>query len=108
MSHIIPLTSSAEVSRVLDHVDFVLSDCDGVLYLSKTRIPGTEDTIRKLRERGKKVLFVINNGAVSRKTAVAKLNGLGFEASFRDIFTPSFVVAQYLKSKNFDGKVSLA
>lgn len=108
MSHIIPLTSAAEISRVLDHVDFVLSDCDGVLYLSKTRIPGTEETIRKLQERGKKVLFVTNNGAISRKTAVAKLNGLGFEATFDQVFTPSFVVAQYLKSKNFDGKVSPA
>ena len=106
MSHISCLASAAEVSRVLDDVDFVLSDCDGVLYLSKTRIPGSDEAIRRLRERGKKVLFVTNNGSISRKLALAKLNGLGFEAEFDEIFTPSFVIAQYLKSKNFYGKVS--
>lgn len=106
MSHISCLASAAEVSRVLDDVDFVLSDCDGVLYLSKTRIPGSDETIRRLRERGKKVLFVTNNGSISRKSALAKLNGMGFEAEFDEIFTPSFVVAQYLKLKNFQGKVS--
>lgn len=107
MSAITPLASLHQVSHLVNDVDFVLTDCDGVLYLSKTRIPGTEETIRKLRRQGKKVLFVTNNGAISRKTALAKLNGLGFEAAFDEVFTPSFVVAQYLKSKNFEGKVSL-
>ena len=100
------LGQASDVLRVLDEVDVILCDCDGVLYLSQTRISGADEAIRKLRQKGKKVIFVTNNGAVSRKTAIAKLNKLGFEADADELFTPSFAVAQYLKAKHFTGTVS--
>ena len=100
------LDSAEEVRRVLQEVEYVLCDCDGVLYLSGTRIPGSDEAVHKLREAGKTVLFVTNNGAVSRATALAKLNRLGFDATPDHVFTPSYVVAQYLVSHKFSGKVS--
>jgi HAD superfamily hydrolase (TIGR01450 family) len=96
----------SDVSRVLNSIDTVCCDCDGVLYLSQTPIPGANEAIRRLEQHGKKVLFVTNNGAISRLSAMAKLNRLGFDARLDQIFTPSFVVAQYLQSKQFEGRVS--
>lgn len=107
MSHITCLDSAAVVSDFLNDIDYILTDCDGVLYVDKHAIPGTDQVIRKLRNMGKKVLFVTNNGTISRKTAHNKLNSMGFDAEFTDVFTTSFIVAQYLKMKEFRGTVSL-
>ena len=107
MSHITCLDSAAVLSDFLKDIDYILTDCDGVLYVDKHAIPGTDQVIRRLRDMGKKVLFVTNNGTISRKTALNKLNSMGFNAEFTDVFTTSFIVAQYLKMKEFQGTVSL-
>lgn len=95
-----------EVTRLLDAVDFVLTDCDGVIYLNNTVIAGTAKVFTKLRAMGKKVLFVSNNSSKSRKAVLKKLNDMGFGAKLDEVFVSAYVVAEYFKSHNFTGKVS--
>jgi len=87
--------------------DTVLTDCDGVLWSGNTPIPGSVEMIHKFREMGKKVIYVTNNATRSRKEYVTKMEDLGFGGTYEEIFTPSFLVASYLRSINFNKKVYL-
>merc|ERR1712141_881568 len=87
--------------------DTVLTDCDGVLWSGNNPILGSIEMIHKFREMGKKVIYVTNNATRSRKEYVTKMEDLGFGGSYEEIFTPSFLVASYLRSINFNKKVYL-
>ena len=99
------LDDEGEVGRLLDSVDYILTDCDGVIYLNNTIIPNTPRVFQALRDRGKKIIFASNNSSKSRKNVQQKLNAMGFNARLDEIFVSGFVVAEYLKAKNFQGKV---
>lgn len=45
----------------LDRVRFVLCDLDGVVWLRRKALPGAADAIARLRDSGRRVLFVTNN-----------------------------------------------
>jgi ribonucleotide monophosphatase NagD (HAD superfamily) len=99
------LDTPHEVSRLLDAVDFILTDCDGVIYLNNTVIAGTAKVFSRLRSMGKKILFVSNNSTRSRQTVLKKLNDMGFQADLKEVFVSAYVVAEYFKSHNFTGRV---
>ena len=103
----VSLDDAALVNRLLHSVDFILTDCDGVIYLNNTVITGTPQVLNRLRELGKKVLFVSNNSSKSRKTVLKKLNDFGFQAQLKDVFVSAYVVAEYFKIQKFTGKVCL-
>jgi ribonucleotide monophosphatase NagD (HAD superfamily) len=100
------LDDAEKLSKLLDSVDYILTDCDGVIYLNNTTIPGTPEFFQSLRNRGKKIIFVSNNSSKARKTVLNKLNQMGFNAKLDEVFVSAFVVAEYLKSRHFNGKVS--
>lgn len=101
------LTDSSIASQLLDSVDFILTDCDGVLYLNNQTIPDTPQVFAKFRQAGKKVLFVSNNSTRSRLQVQAKLTKMGFDVASDEVFVSSFVAAEYFKNKNFKDKVSI-
>jgi len=101
------LDNKNEVCRVLDSIDYILTDCDGVIYLNNTVIPGTPEVLQALRDRGKTIIFVSNNSSKSRKTVLKKLNQMGFNAVIEEVFVSSSVVAEYLKARSFKGRVCL-
>ena len=101
----INLDSQTEVDKVLAGIDYVLTDCDGVIYLNNEIIPGTTETFNLLRKRGKKVIFASNNSSKSRRSILKKLNKMGFNATLEEVVVTSFVAGQYLKALNFKGKV---
>jgi len=93
--------------KVLDSVDVVLCDCDGVLWTSDSVIPGGPSAIDKLKAMGKKVFFVTNNSNKSRKEYVQKFLKMGYHVVDDEIFCASYVTAEYLKTKQqYQGKVN--
>jgi len=96
-----------EVSTFLASFDTVLTDCDGVLWAGNQAIPGSPEVINLLRQAGKKVIYVTNNGTKSRKEYVKKCQDLGFGGDFTDIFTTSYLCAKYLQQHDFNKKVYL-
>ncbi|ODV77754.1 p-Nitrophenyl phosphatase [Suhomyces tanzawaensis NRRL Y-17324] len=78
----IKITAREHVQALLDQYDNFLFDCDGVVWLGETLIPGMVEAIEYLESKGKKVVFVTNNSSKSRDEYVEKFHRLGFK-SFR-------------------------
>ena len=105
----IQLNSVSVIESFLNSFDTVLTDCDGVLWNESEPIQGSPEAINLLRRLGKKVVYVTNNSGHTRAGYVQKCKELGFDADIqiKDIFTPAFVCAQYLKRIQFKEKVCL-
>ncbi|XP_043959049.1 glycerol-3-phosphate phosphatase [Gambusia affinis] len=96
------------VRQLLDSVDNVLFDCDGVIWRGDQAIPGAARVISLLKQRGKKVFFVTNNSTKTRKMYADKLSSLGFDAAEDEVFGTAFCCAAYLRSEcGLRGKVYL-
>ena len=68
------LKSHREISEYIDeNFDSLLFDCDGVLYRGADVIPNGPECLQSLMKRGKKIFFVTNNAASSRKQLRDKL-----------------------------------
>jgi len=89
---------------VQDNVDAVLFDCDGVLYRSPAPAPEARECIQSLLDQGKKVFFVTNNAAVSRKQLQEKLMLiLNLDTlTLEMMVSSSYSSAQYLKRTLLD------
>lgn len=64
-----------------DEIRTVLCDLDGVVWLAHEPIPGAVEAIARLRDSGRRVVFVTNNSAAAVSEHEAALAGIGVEAS---------------------------
>lgn len=72
-------------------------DLDGTIYRGHTLVPGADETIRRLRARGARIVFVSNNPARSRVAYAQKLSALGIPATPEDVVNSSGVLIQELR-----------
>jgi glycerol 3-phosphatase-2 len=75
------------LSKLLRGYEQVILDLDGCVWIGPEPIPGAVEAIEALREAGKRVAFVTNNSWYSGEDQVAKLWGLGVQASLADVVT---------------------
>uniref|UniRef100_A0A3Q3A122 Glycerol-3-phosphate phosphatase n=1 Tax=Kryptolebias marmoratus TaxID=37003 RepID=A0A3Q3A122_KRYMA len=90
--------SGAPVRRLLDSVDSVLFDCDGVIWRGDQAVPGACRVIDLLKEHGKKVFFVTNNSSKTRRMYAEKMSALGFGVSEEEVFGTAYCCAAYLRT----------
>ncbi|XP_074592939.1 glycerol-3-phosphate phosphatase-like isoform X2 [Brevipalpus obovatus] len=98
------LDQETVVKNLFNDIDYIISDCDGVLWLEKNLIEGTPEFFNKMRSLGKKIVFATNNNTKSRENLLTKLNNFGFNANLNEIMGTSYSVALYLKNLPFTGK----
>ncbi|XP_039442092.1 uncharacterized protein LOC120422653 [Culex pipiens pallens] len=91
--------------RFLESFDYVLTDCDGVLWTLNEPLEGADRAIRALKDAGKRIVFVSNNGAKSLERYQEQIAGLGHSASEDDIVCPAISVVRHLQSINFQGLI---
>lgn len=88
----------------IDSLDFILCDCDGVLWNGNEIIPGSAETINYFKNKGKKVFLVTNNDTKTREQYADKCKENGFNVAANEIFTSGFALSYYLQSKQFQKK----
>ena len=74
-------------------------DLDGTIYLGDTLLPKAEETVLKLREEKRRVLFLSNKPIDNRFTFAKKLTRLGIPTDVEDVINSSFVSALYFKKE---------
>ncbi|KAJ0015769.1 hypothetical protein NQD34_014059 [Periophthalmus magnuspinnatus] len=100
--------TGALMRQVLESVDSVLFDCDGVIWRGDQAIPGAAEVINLLKKNGKKVFFVTNNSSKTRKLYADKMSLLGFNVTEDDVFGTAYCCAMYLRTVcKLQGKVYL-
>jgi glycerol-1-phosphatase len=84
----LPLTIAAlSLSPLLARYDQLILDLDGCVWLGDEPVPGSVEAVERLRELGKRLAFVTNDPRRSGEENVAKLWGLGIQASLADVVT---------------------
>ncbi len=81
----------------------VLLDLDGTVYRGKSAIPGADETLQKLRDKGIRLFFVTNAATRSRVGVVEKLAGMGIHAKEEEMYCTTYATARYITS-NFKDK----
>ena len=92
-------------TEIAPRIKYVLSDCDGVIWISGQTIPGASRVLERLRERGVKLGFVTNNSGTTRTKLLEKFVNLDIRASVDELFCVNNLAAKYLKSKGITGKL---
>jgi HAD superfamily hydrolase (TIGR01457 family) len=80
-------------------------DLDGVIWVGEKPLPEAIEAVKRLKEIGKKVLFVSNNSTKSRKDYEKRLRNLGLDAKVEDIINSGYATAVLLREKYRKGDV---
>lgn len=91
------------LKQALKEVEYVLLDMDGTIYLGNNPIGDMPNTLKFLREQGKKIIYLSNNTSKSADTYVEKLTKLGFYNEKDEIYSAGVATCEYL-NKFYPGK----
>jgi HAD superfamily hydrolase (TIGR01450 family) len=99
------LDTSNDVVQFLTDIDTVLFDCDGVLYRSPHPTPDAKEALQSLIiQQKKQVLFVTNNGSVSRKQLRQRITSFlqldNNLLSDNMMISSAYAASQYLQQHN--------
>ena len=77
----------------------VLIDLDGVVYQDGAVIPGANEVIDWIRQRGLPHLFVTNTSSRGREAIAVSLKNYGIECNPEQIFTPIVAAREWMKAR---------
>jgi NagD protein len=80
-----------------------LIDMDGVLIRGKTLIPGADEFIQRLHDRGSKFLLLTNNSKRTPRDLAFNLKDVGLPIEAHDIFTSALATARFLHAQKPGG-----
>ena len=87
--------------RLVDRLEAVVFDCDGVIYRNKDVLPGIPEALAALRRKGIRLIFVTNAASSSRASLAAKLNKFGITSvTAADCVTSASAAAAYLATRH--------
>lgn len=79
-----------------------LIDLDGVLYTGNNPYPGVKECLQKMEELGYGYRFVSNSTRRARESVAARLQGLGYDVTARQIYTPPLAAIEHIKKSGKD------
>ena len=89
----------------LAQVKCFLMDMDGTIFLGDHLLPGAQEWLSLLENRGVPYYFLTNNSSRSRVEYAEKLNRLGLTVSEDHIFTSGEATAIYLRKSSPDARL---
>lgn len=84
---------------LLEAVDGLLLDLDGVVYLGPVAVEHAPESIRAARDRGVRVVFVTNNANRLPGAVAEQLSALGIPAAGADVMTSAMAAAAMLQGR---------
>ena len=93
------------LSPLLRSYDQLIVDLDGCVWVGEDPVDGSVDAIAALREAGKRVAFATNNSWLAGEDHVAKLWGIGIQASLADVITAGGAM-QHLLAETRTGRMA--
>jgi len=77
-------------------------DLDGTVYLGDSLLPTAAETIRELRRRGSRIVYVTNKPLETAEEYAAKLTRLGVPTARADVVTSVDALVDYLRREHPD------
>ncbi len=72
-------------------------DLDGTVYLGDALLPTAGETITRLRQMGRRTVFLSNNPSRTREEYAAKLTRLGLPTPASDVVNSSYLMVDFLR-----------
>ncbi len=92
-----------DLRQKLAPIKCFLLDMDGTFYLGENLIEGSLDFLEKLRQTGRRAMFLTNNSSHSSAFYKARLKRMGVPEDFRNILTSAQATARYIVNE-YPGK----
>lgn len=89
---------------LLNKAGFIV-DIDGVVGKSKTPIIEGVRAVKKLKEMGKKIIFVSNNSTRSRRILLDRLKTFGLNVSENEVLVATYATARFISKEKPGAKV---
>lgn len=83
--------------KTLSDIKAILFDLDGTIYLGDTLIGNVKETLKAIRQKGIKVVYVSNNSSRTKKQYIYKLKKLGIFDKSDVVYTALDATIDYLK-----------
>jgi glycerol 3-phosphatase-2 len=96
----------ASLTPLLRGYDQVILDLDGCVWVGEEAVPGSPEAVAALREAGKRVAFATNNSWHAGEDHVARLWGIGVQASLADVVTVGGAL-QHLLAETRTGRTAV-
>ena len=93
------------LSPLARRYDQFILDLDGCVWLGPEAVPGAPEAVAALREAGKRLAFATNNSRSGTEDYVARLWGMGIQASLADVVTAGGAM-QHLLADAFTGRTA--
>lgn len=89
---------------LLEKKGFIL-DIDGVIGRGETPIPAGVNAVKKLREDGKKLIFVSNNSTRSRNIMIERFQRFGLDVKEEEMLLCTFATARFISREKERAKI---
>ncbi len=87
----------SKVREIVDKTEVFLLDMDGTIYLDSTPIGDMINTLKKLRNAGKKIVYFTNNSSKTVDEYQKKLKKIGFWEDGDEVYSSGVAAIWYLK-----------
>ncbi len=84
-------------AQKINDIKLFLFDMDGTLYLGERLYEFTTELLQKIRDTGRKYMFMTNNSSKSVADYIKKLDRLGIKSTYDDFITSSQATSWYLQ-----------
>ena len=89
----------------LSSISLFMLDMDGTIYLGNRLFPCTIPFLNRVKEQGKRFLFLTNNSSKNRLAYVEKLSKMGIAAEPDDVFTSGEATTIYMRKAHPGARV---